>query len=80
MRTPVPLVSGEVDPLPSTLAALVARSFSGPVQPTIVLGLMFGLAAVCGSLGPSRDQATGIDMVLAGVALGLWAGLAGRHL
>ena len=52
MRTPVPLVSGGVDPLPSTLAALVARSFSGPVQP----------------------------MVLAGVALGLWAGLAGRHL
>ena len=69
--TLVPLMSGEVDPLPSTLAALVARSFSGPVQLTIVLGRMFGLAAVCGSLGLSRDQATGIDIVLVGVALGL---------
>jgi hypothetical protein len=39
---------------------------------------MFGFAALCDSVGLPRDLDTGIGIVLAGVALGVWAGLASR--
>jgi uncharacterized membrane protein len=56
------------------------RSFSGPIQLAIVVGLMFGLATLFDAIGLGRDDATAAGIVMAGVAFGLWAGLAGRRL